>query len=153
VRQQLAARLHDQDQARLGKPGSLRAAGGRCHGLQRGAALAEQHLAGGCQPGAPAGPLDKDDAQAALKLANRPRERQLSDAEPLSGAAEVQLLGQCYEVAQFPGLHLVHTGRVSAVTQPVLACGRPGNQTLGMADDVAAARNRGSSRNAWPAPG
>jgi hypothetical protein len=33
----------------------------------------------------------------------------------------VQFLSECDEVAQFPGLDLVHTSRVSIVTQPVLA--------------------------------
>src|ERR1039458_7417819 len=76
--------------------------------------------------GAPARPLDQGDAQAALELADRPGQRRLRDAQPPGGAAEVQFLSECDEVAEFPGLDLVHTSRVSIVTQPVLATWPPG---------------------------
>jgi NAD(P)-dependent dehydrogenase (short-subunit alcohol dehydrogenase family) len=106
----------------------------------------QQHLAGGGQPHPPAGPLDQSDAHAALKLPDRSRQRRLRDAQPLRGAAEMQFLGDRYEVAQFPRLRCLHTGRVSIATQIVLACGSPGWSDAVMTHDATIALVTGANK-------
>lgn len=70
--------------------------------------LAEHHLAGVGERHATTVPVEEQDTEPLLQLANRARERWLCDSEPNGRASEVQFLGDGDEVAELTGLKIMH---------------------------------------------
>jgi hypothetical protein len=101
------AGLGDQHEALTGRRPPGAPGGGRGR-VEDGAALVQQHPAGGGEGRTLAVALQQRHAQAALHPLDRPGERRLGHAQAGGGAPEVQLLGDGHEVPQLAHLQLVH---------------------------------------------
>ena len=87
------------------------------------AALVEEDNARRGELHVAAGALQKPHSYAALQPGHRPRQRRLSDAQPLRRPAEVQFLSNGDEIDELPGLQTIHTLRISLPTGTVIAPG------------------------------
>ncbi|MCP2338968.1 hypothetical protein FHU30_004325 [Actinomadura rupiterrae] len=116
----VAAGLHGQDQARLVRPGALRAQCRGGHRVQRDTCFAGEDAPGIGERDRAARPLEQRDAQPALQPPDRLGQCGLRDAHPRRGTPEMQLLGHRQEVGQLPGLQPIHTRRLSIVARTVL---------------------------------
>lgn len=102
------AGLGCQRQAVRGGRGAAGMAGGCGGSAEDDAGLVEQHLTRTGERDAAAVAFEQGDTEASFELRNRPGQRGLSDAEALSGPAEVQFLRDGDEVPELAGLQRVH---------------------------------------------
>lgn len=140
------AGFHGQHEAGLILADPAHPPHGRCDRLQSVVSFGQQQLAGVSQGHLVASAVQQRHPEAPFELLDRPRQRRLRDAESPRRPAEVQFLGDRYEVRQLTRFHQLHTHRVSIGIKMILATRPLQWSTRTMSNDTTIALVTGANK-------